>query len=77
VLYKERNLLLTNKQKLRRMLRPVTSGEEHRYIKIKRSMAAIKHVMDERKKVDKIMGVSSAIPKDYDGKSSTSTSQAN
>jgi hypothetical protein len=40
-------------------------------------MAAIKHVMDERKKVDKIMGVSSAIPKDYDGKSSTSTSQAN
>lgn len=65
VLYKERNLLLTHKQKLRRTLRPVIAADEHRYVKVKRSMAAIKHVLDERRKIDKLLGISSAIPKNY------------
>lgn len=65
VLYKERNLLLTTKQKLRRTQRPVLAGDEFRYVKVKRSMAGIKHVLDERKKIDKILGVSSSIPLSY------------
>ncbi len=65
VLYKERNLLLTTKQKLRRTQRPVIAADEFRYVKVKRSMAGIKHVMDERKKIDKILGVSSSIPLSY------------
>lgn len=28
-------------------------------------MAAVKHVLDERRKIDKLMGISSAIPVDY------------
>ena len=63
VLYKERNLLLTTKQKLRRTQRPVIAAEEFRYTKVKRSMAGIKHVLEERKKIDKLLGVSSSIPK--------------
>lgn len=55
VLYKERNLLLTAKQKLRRNQRPMTGSEEFRYIKVKRSMAGIKHVLKERKKIDQIL----------------------
>ena len=63
VLYKERNLLLTAKQKYRRTQRPVSAFEEFRYKKVKRSMAGIKHVLAERKKIDKLVGVSSSIPK--------------
>lgn len=65
MLYKERNLLLTTKQKLRRTQRPVIASDEFRYVKVKRSMAGIKHVLDERKKIDKILGVSSSIPLSY------------
>lgn len=65
VLYKERNLLLTTKQKLKRTQRPVIASEEHRYDKVKRSMGAIKHVLNERRKIDKILGVSSSIPANY------------
>lgn len=65
MLYKERNLLLTTKQKFRRTQRPMSSDEEFRYLKVKRSMAGIKHVLNERKKIDKILGVSSSIPNDY------------
>jgi len=51
VLYKERNLLLTEKEKFRRGGRPLTSENESRYIKVKRGMAAIKFVMCERRKI--------------------------
>lgn len=52
ILYKERNLILTEKQKLRRTVNPVSIIEENRYIKVKRSMAAIKHVLSERQKIN-------------------------
>jgi large subunit ribosomal protein L47 len=55
VLYKERNLLLSEKQKTRRAQRPYTQLEENRYNNVKRSMAAIKFVIDERKKIVKII----------------------
>jgi hypothetical protein len=67
VLYKERNILLTTKNKLRRTQRPVIAADEFRYTKVKRSMASIKHVLEERKKIDKILGVSSTIPQSYVG----------
>jgi large subunit ribosomal protein L47 len=51
VLYKERNLLLTIKQTVRRNQRPISATDESRYIKVKRSMAAIKHVLGERQKI--------------------------
>ncbi len=73
VLYKERNLLLTNKQKLKRTQRPVVAVDETRYAKVKRSMGAIKFVMNERRKIDKILGVSSSIPANYGKEDSTST----
>ena len=65
VLYKERNLLLTTKQKLKRTQRPVIATDEFRYVKVKKSMGAIKYVLDERRKIDKILGVSSSIPANY------------
>jgi hypothetical protein len=55
VLYKERNLLLTAKEKTRRVQRPVSGIEEARYQKVKRSMAAIKFVLGERKKIQEII----------------------
>lgn len=55
VLYKERNLLLTLKEKVRRTQRPYTAAEEARYTKVKRSMAAIKHVMSERRKIGNLI----------------------
>jgi 2-oxoglutarate dehydrogenase complex dehydrogenase (E1) component-like enzyme len=76
VLYKERNLLLSSKQKLRRTQRPTTSADEFRYSKVKRSMAGIKHVLNERKKVDKILGISSAIPADYNQQSGAKSTTA-
>jgi hypothetical protein len=36
-------------------LNPITATEEHRYIKVKRSMAAIRLVLDERKKIQQIL----------------------
>ena len=51
VLYKERNLLLSEREKIRKQQRPTTGAEEHRYIKIKKSMAAIKLVLSERTKI--------------------------
>lgn len=33
----------------------VSNFEESRYIRVKRSMAAIRFVMDEREKIDKIL----------------------
>jgi len=51
VLYKERNLLLSLKAKYRRNGRPIAQLEDNRYIKVKRSMAAIKHVLGERQKI--------------------------
>lgn len=55
VLYKECNLLLTEREKNRRNQRPVLAVEEHRYIKVKRSMAAIKQVLAERQRINDMM----------------------
>ena len=55
VLYKERNLLLSEREKSRRGQRPVSRLDENRYIKVKRSMAGIKHVLKERSKIKKIL----------------------
>ena len=55
VLYKERNMLLTSKESARKAQRPMTSTEESRYVKVKRSMAAIKLVLHERKMVDHML----------------------
>jgi len=48
VLYKERNMLLTEKQILRR--RSIELPQPDRWRKVKKSMAAIRHVMGERKR---------------------------
>ena len=53
VLYKERNLLLSERERIRRNQRPITPKEENRYIKVKRSMGAIKFVLRERSKIKK------------------------
>lgn len=52
VLYKERNLLLTLREKIRRAQRPIANEEEQRYLKVKQSMAAIKIVVNERKTLE-------------------------
>lgn len=62
VLYKERNLLLSEKQKIRRAQRPYTQLEENRYMNVKRSMAAIKFVLDERKKIAKLIASEESQP---------------
>ena len=51
VLYKERNLLLSQRDKSRRALQPILKPDENRYMKVKKSMAGIKVVMGERKKI--------------------------
>ena len=51
VLYKERNLLLSEREKTRRNQRPVLKPEENSYTKVKRSMAGIKIVLNERKRI--------------------------
>ena len=53
VLYKERNMLLSEREKIRRLGRPVSAKEESRYTKVKRSMGAIKFVLNERSKIRK------------------------
>lgn len=55
ILYKERNLLLSEREKSRRGQRPVSTLDENRYTKVKRSMGAIKHVLKERSKIKKIL----------------------
>jgi large subunit ribosomal protein L47 len=55
ILYKERNLLLTLRQTTRQKLMPMPQLDENRYIRVKRSMAAIKLVLDERKKIDALL----------------------
>ena len=55
VLYKERNLLLSARNKARTSMRAVSGLDENRYIKVKRSMAGIKHVLSERKKITTII----------------------
>ena len=51
VMYKERNMLLSEREKARRMQLPVSKLDENRYIKIKRGMGAIKHVLRERSSI--------------------------
>jgi large subunit ribosomal protein L47 len=55
VLYKERNLLLTARLASQRNSLPVKSLDENRYINVKRSMGAIKKVLDERNKIKKMI----------------------
>ena len=59
VLYKERNLLLTARLTSKRFNRPVSAKDESRYISVKRSMAAIKCVLGERKKIDELLKLKS------------------
>lgn len=61
VLYKERNLLLSARNKLRTAQKRVTPLEEQRYINVKRSMAAIKHTLDERKKIRTMLAEEAAV----------------
>jgi Mitochondrial 39-S ribosomal protein L47 (MRP-L47) len=51
ILYKERNLLITERQRKAKTSTPVIASDEFRYSKVKRSMAAIKHVLSERQKI--------------------------
>lgn len=51
VLYKERNLLLTDKEKSRKFQRAVTPKDEMRYTYVKRAMGGIKIVIQERKRL--------------------------
>ena len=44
--------MLTHKEKVRRAQRPYSSDEELRYTKVKRSMAGIKFVINERKDIE-------------------------
>ena len=60
VLYKERNLLLTEREKTRRGLRPMLKPDENRYIKVKKSMAGIKVVINERKRIQKELIIDAA-----------------
>ncbi len=43
--------MLSARNKSRTAQRPVTQLDENRYINVKRSMAGIKHCLDERKKI--------------------------
>jgi hypothetical protein len=61
VLYKERNLLLSEREKIKRMNRPMPPIEETRYIKVKRSMGAIKFVLNERSKIKRKLEYENAI----------------
>jgi hypothetical protein len=55
ILYKERNLILTEKQKRQKAGTPTTPKEELRYSKVKQSMASIKHVLGERTKIKNLI----------------------
>lgn len=51
VLYKERNLLLTAKERARKYQRPPTPKDEMRYTYVKKAMGGIKMVIAERKRL--------------------------
>ena len=55
VLYKERNVLLTLRDRFRRTFSPIPDNDDSRYLKVKRSMAAIKYVLHERKQIQQII----------------------
>lgn len=55
ILYKERNLLLTAKHEKQKNSYPVTQRDENRYVNVKRSMANIKLVLAERKKIKEFL----------------------
>ena len=48
-------MLLSMKERTRKMQRPVTAIEESRYISVKRSMAGIKCVLSERRKIRNVL----------------------
>ena len=48
---------MSEREKARRTQRPINATEENRYIKVKRSMAAIKITLNEREKIDKKLGL--------------------
>lgn len=54
-------MLLTEKAKVKRGLRPMGPLEEGRYTKVKRSMAAIKVVLSERRKIKDL--IAAELPK--------------
>ncbi len=55
VLYKERNMLLSEREKRRRAMKASSLFDERRYTGVKRSMAAIKFVLAERREVEKMV----------------------
>jgi len=61
ILYKERNLVLTERERVRRIQRPLSKLEDNRYIKVKRSMAAIKVVLKERSKIRKMLDIDAKV----------------
>jgi len=73
VLYKERNLLLTEREKTRRGLRPMLKPDENRYIKVKKSMAGIKVVINERKRIQKELIDSAPAPASVSASASAPT----
>lgn len=46
--------MLSSRDRFRRNLAPIPDSEEARYHKVKRSMAAIKRVLGERKKIEEL-----------------------
>ena len=54
-------MLLSEKQKIRRVQRPYSRLEENRYNNVKRSMAAIKFVLDERKKIAELIAAEESV----------------
>ena len=74
VLYKERNLILSEKEKIRRSLRPVTRMEENRYVKVKKSMAAVKTTLAERKRIEALLISQSNSTASIDKTASSTTS---
>ena len=74
VLYKERNLILSEKEKIRRSLRPVTRMEENRYVKVKKSMAAVKTTLAERKRIEALLLSQSNSTASIDKTASSTTS---
>jgi len=61
ILYKERNLVLTERERVRRIQRPLSKLEDNRYIKVKRGMAAIKVVLKERSKIRKQLSIEALV----------------
>lgn len=47
--------MLTEREKMRRNSKPINAPEENRYRNVKRSMACIKFVINERKTIEKLI----------------------